>query len=122
VHLFLRTKQVGVVRVEDVKHVPFECPADQHLRARTHGFLAMPCLMVQPRVSNCDSAFHSLNVITRTNWHTICLYDDCVQRPLLVTARGSHIAITNVQQIVEEDVELITIHQWTLSPKVICDV
>jgi hypothetical protein len=38
---------------------------------------------------------------------TRCLHDDCIPRALLVVATpGSHTAITNVQQIVEEDVEL----------------
>jgi hypothetical protein len=75
-------------------------------------FLATPwaCLMVQPRVNrqllllsifDCDQQDQLAHVVYTM---TVILRDHCLPLP-----HGSHIPITNVQQIVEEDVELTRI-------------
>jgi hypothetical protein len=107
VHLFF-AQRVGGCCVEDVKHFLLECPAYQHLRARYPCVFgdAMPDGTTQSEqlrllsIFDCDQQDQLAHVVYTM---TVCR-DHCMSSP-----HSSHIAITKVQQIVEEDVELIRI-------------
>jgi hypothetical protein len=104
-------QRVGGCCVEDVKHFLLECPAYHRLRAR------YPCVFgdVVPdgttqseqlrllSILNCDQQDQLAHVV-----YTMTVFrEHCLSLP-----HGSHVAITNVQQlIVEEDVELARIVQ-----------
>jgi hypothetical protein len=107
VHLFLHNVQVGRQQccVEDVKHFLLECPAYQHLRARCPCVFgdAMPDGTTQSEqlrllaIFDCDQQDQLAHVV-----YTMTAFrEHCLSLP-----HGSHIAITSVQQLVEEDVEL----------------
>jgi hypothetical protein len=101
-------QRVGGCCVEDVKHFLLECSAYQHLRARYPCVFgdAMPDGATQSEqlqllaIFDCDQQDQLAHVV-----YTMSVFQEhCLSLP-----HGSHIAITNVQQIVEEDVELTRI-------------
>jgi hypothetical protein len=106
-------QRVGGCCVEDVKQFLLECPAYHHLRARYPCVFgdAMPDGTTQSEqlrllsIFDCDQQDQLAHVV----YTMIVLREHCLSLP-----HGSHIAIANVQQIVEEDVELTRI-QYTLS-------
>jgi hypothetical protein len=93
--------------VEDVKPFLLECPAYQHLRAR------YPCVFGDA-VHDGTTQSEQLRLLSillcdcvTTGVYTMTVFrDHCWSLPHV-----SHIAITDVQQVVEEDVELIRIQQ-----------
>jgi hypothetical protein len=96
-------QRVGGCCVEDVKHFLLECPAYQHLRARYPRISGdtMPDGTTQSEqlqllsIFDCDQQDQLAHVV-----YTMTVFRDHSGLPL---PHGSHIAITNVQQIVEED-------------------
>ena len=103
-----QAQRVGGACVEDVQHFLLDCPAYQHLRAKC------PCVFgsvitdsatrsVQSRllsIFDCDQQDQLAHVV-----YTMTVFrNHCLSLP-----HGSHIAVNNVQQIVEQDVELIRI-------------
>jgi hypothetical protein len=106
---FLAQRVAGGCCVEDVNHFLLaECPAYQHLRARYPCVFgdAMPDGTTQSEqlqllaIFDCDQQDQLAHVV-----YTMTVFrEQCLSLP-----HGSHIAITNVQQIVEEDVELTRI-------------
>jgi hypothetical protein len=66
--------------------------------------------MVQPRVSSCNCLPSLIVTSIQQDQLAHAVYTMTVFREHCLSLRhGSHIAITNVQQIVEEDVELTRI-------------
>jgi hypothetical protein len=109
----LFAQRAGGGRVEDVEHSLLEHPAYQHLRAK------YPCVFGNAMLGgttqserlrllsifDCDQQDQLAHVV-----YTMTVFrDHCLSLP-----HGSHTAIANVQQTVEEDVEFIRI-QSTLS-------